>query len=327
ANIPEVEDRGVHNRNGGDEGEQVKRKDMRPHGVNHSRVIATPGSDSHKLKPHHAECSLFSPEETSHQPTQPEAEAATPDKPTNQKSRHEELKERAKLLLEQARKDAGLDTPVRSAQKPSEPVSPGSPEKEATKPIPSPSSPTQSNEEKQKRLRERAKLLIEEARASLDQTKGITRQSSTTSEGSQDTDRESVLRKAQPKAKRITSSQLFVMRSVTLDATKSEVPKKLDLKLKRFSVKRTDLVSQLSQDKTPSPQEEVKPVNGRKVITPVSPLSFSGEISIDGSEGSGDTRDSLDFDELMSKRDEVSHKLFLCYEILNVTSCNLFRWM
>ncbi|XP_069114980.1 EH domain-binding protein 1-like isoform X2 [Argopecten irradians] len=229
---------------------------------------------------------------------------STPDKPTNQKSRHEELKERAKLLLEQARKDAGLDTPVRSAQKPSEPVSPGSPEKEATKPIPSPSSPTQSNEEKQKRLRERAKLLIEEARASLDQTKGITRQSSTTSEGSQDTDRESVLRKAQPKAKRITSSQLFVMRSVTLDATKSEVPKKLDLKLKRFSVKRTDLVSQLSQDKTPSPQEEVKPVNGRKVITPVSPLSFSGEISIDGSEGSGDTRDSLDFDELMSKRDE-----------------------
>ncbi|XP_033733958.1 EH domain-binding protein 1-like [Pecten maximus] len=233
---------------------------------------------------------------------------STPDKPENRKSRHEELKERAKLLLEQARKDAGLDIPVRSVQRSPEKEktkeSPSSPEKEPIKPTPSPSSPTQSNEEKQKRLRERAKLLIEEARASLDQTKSIERQSSTASEGSQDTDKESVLRK--PKAKRITSSQLFVMRSVTLDANSREVPKKLDLKLKKFSVKRTDLVSQLSQDKTPSPQqEEVKPVNGRKVITPVSPLSFSGDISIDGSEGSGDTRDSLDIDELLSKRDEV----------------------
>ncbi|XP_021353630.1 EH domain-binding protein 1-like isoform X2 [Mizuhopecten yessoensis] len=234
---------------------------------------------------------------------------STPDKPTNRKSRHEELKERAKLLLEQARKDAGLDSPVRPV--PKSPVketpkeAPRSPEKESTSSAPSPSSPTQSNEEKQKRLRERAKLLIEEARASLDQTKSIERQSSTASEGSLDTDKESVIRKPRPKAKRITSSQLFVMKSVTFDATNRELPKKLDLKLKKFSVKRTDLVSQLSQDKTPSPQQEdVKPINGRKVITPISPLSFSGEISVDGSEGSGDMRDSLDFDEMLSKRNE-----------------------
>ncbi|XP_060062682.1 EH domain-binding protein 1-like [Ylistrum balloti] len=235
---------------------------------------------------------------------------STPDKVTNRKSRHEELKERAKLLLEQARKDVGLDLPIRPVQKSqgleTTKEAPRSPEKESTQSTPSPSSPTQSSEEKQKRLRERAKLLIEEARASLDQTKSIERQSSTTSDGSLDSDKASVLRR--PKAKRITSSQLFVMKSVTLDATNREVPKKLDLKLKKFSVKRTDLVSQLSQEKTPSPQqEEIKPVNGRKVITPVSPLSFSGEISIDGSEGSGDTHDSLDLDELMSKRDEVSN--------------------
>lgn len=72
-------------------------------------------------------------------------------KEEQRKSRQEELKERAKFLLDQARKDAGIGETQNS------------PAKEAEEDV------SVETEDKQKRLKERARQLIEEARAGIGQ--------------------------------------------------------------------------------------------------------------------------------------------------------------
>eukprot|EP00105_Crassostrea_gigas_P003181 XP_011415951.1 PREDICTED: EH domain-binding protein 1 isoform X5 [Crassostrea gigas] len=72
-------------------------------------------------------------------------------KEEQRKSRQEELKERAKFLLDQARKEAGIGETQ------------SSPAKEAEKDV------SVETEDKQKRLKERARQLIEEARAGIGQ--------------------------------------------------------------------------------------------------------------------------------------------------------------
>ncbi|KAJ8308401.1 hypothetical protein KUTeg_013275 [Tegillarca granosa] len=93
-----------------------------------------------------------------------------PEEETNRKPRHEELKERAKLLLEQARKDA-----LTTTNKPEPNTN--------TEIVESKTSPSKDDDEKQKRLRERAKQLIEEARAGIGKPE-LERQSSTASQSS-----------------------------------------------------------------------------------------------------------------------------------------------
>ncbi|XP_061165765.1 EH domain-binding protein 1-like isoform X3 [Saccostrea echinata] len=72
-------------------------------------------------------------------------------KEEDRKSRQEELKERAKFLLEQARKEAGIGE------------TPSSPAKEVEK------EESEETDDKQKRLKERARQLIDEARAGIGQ--------------------------------------------------------------------------------------------------------------------------------------------------------------
>lgn len=74
-----------------------------------------------------------------------------PKQEEQRKSRQEELKERAKFLLDQARKEAGIGETQ------------SSPAKEAEKDV------SVETEDKQKRLKERARQLIEEARAGIGQ--------------------------------------------------------------------------------------------------------------------------------------------------------------
>lgn len=74
-----------------------------------------------------------------------------PKQEEQRKSRQEELKERAKFLLDQARKEAGIGETQ------------SSPAKEAEKDV------SVESEDKQKRLKERARQLIEEARAGIGQ--------------------------------------------------------------------------------------------------------------------------------------------------------------
>ncbi|KAJ8308398.1 hypothetical protein KUTeg_013272 [Tegillarca granosa] len=83
-------------------------------------------------------------------------------------------------------------------------------------------------------------------------------------------------------------------------------PNKPDLKLKKFNLKKPDIVSQLSQDKTPSPTEQPdiskETTTNKKTITPSSPLSFTGSDFSRDDDDSSSNRDSIDIEEFLSKK-------------------------
>ncbi|XP_061165759.1 EH domain-binding protein 1-like isoform X2 [Saccostrea echinata] len=199
-------------------------------------------------------------------------------KEEDRKSRQEELKERAKFLLEQARKEAGIGE------------TPSSPAKEVEK------EESEETDDKQKRLKERARQLIDEARAGIGQP-----EVNLPKRPSKDLTTEEAACKSTLRMRRIVRTPgLFVIKSESLSLSNGEA-KKPELKLKRFSLKQPDLTSSLTAS---TKSEEL--VENKVVHSPSS--DFSLTESSEGSREDGDyssTPDSLEFeDHVEKKKDE-----------------------
>ncbi|XP_062568656.1 EH domain-binding protein 1-like isoform X1 [Saccostrea cucullata] len=196
-------------------------------------------------------------------------------KEDDRKSRQEELKERAKFLLEQARKEAGIGE------------TPGSPAKEVEKEV------SEETDDKQKRLKERARQLIDEARAGIGQP-----EVNLPKRPSKDLTTEEAACKSTLRMRRIVRTPgLFVIKTESLSLSNGET-KKPEIKLKRFSLKQPDLTSSLS-----SSTKSEEAVENRVVQSPSSEFSLTG--SSDGSREEGDfssTPDSLEFEDHMEKK-------------------------
>ena len=208
--------------------------------------------------------------------------------PTNNKARHEELKERARLLLEKARQDVDIkdNKPNNSSQ-----------DKPST---------NQEDDEKKQRLKERARQLIEETRASIGKPQVSLSNPSVSSsqKGKGITDSVKPI-----KARRITaSSQLFKARHELSCTSSLENSLKSDTKLKRLSLKKPNLTTHLSNDKTLSPQLYEADKEKKKVV-PESQISFTMSLSsefsrYDDNDDSSDNPDSLEQDILHMRKKE-----------------------
>ncbi|KAK3093307.1 hypothetical protein FSP39_013923 [Pinctada imbricata] len=205
------------------------------------------------------------------------------DEEGRRKSRQEELKERAKYLLEQARREAGIggsqdDTDNNKTQ-----------EKVERQPS------VQDDEEKQKRLKERARQLIEEARSSIGQPEVPLPKTAS-------------LRR--PNAE-IASEPIDSLPKKNGDVNDM----KAGLKLKKFNLKTPDLTKSLSptddgKDKTLSPQSTEESVVGESLTssrTPSSVTSHTGssEYSHEEEEAyspSGSSQSSFEYEDLVRKK-------------------------
>ncbi|XP_076442759.1 EH domain-binding protein 1-like [Babylonia areolata] len=103
-----------------------------------------------------------------HQAPPPFPQGWAPDRPASlvsnkESSRHSELKERAKLLLERARQETQQSTHIGASATTTTTTATA-----AAPPVSSPKTETEKEQERQRRLRERARALIAEARASQD---------------------------------------------------------------------------------------------------------------------------------------------------------------
>lgn len=193
--------------------------------------------------------------------------------PTNNKARHEELKERAKLLLEKAKQDAVVET--NDSKQTNSKNETGSKNKE--------------EEEKKQRLKERARQLIEETRASIGKPQMSLGNPSVS---------------ISQKEKGVTDSETPLTSSL-------ESSLKSDNRVKRLSLKKPDLSTHLSKDKTPSPQtseQDNSNKQDKKRVIPDTRISFSMSMSSefpveeDGGD-SGDNLNSLE-EEVMLRRKE-----------------------
>ncbi|XP_056021424.1 EH domain-binding protein 1-like isoform X8 [Ostrea edulis] len=194
------------------------------------------------------------------------------------KSRQEELKERAKFLLDQARKEAGIGE------------TPSSPAKEVEK------EDSVEADGKQKRLKERARQLIEEARAGIGQPEMILPKRPSKDLTSEEATCNSTLR-----MRRIVRTPgLFIIKSEPLSHINGEA-KKPELKLKKISLKQPNLTSSLTT--TTKGDETGEESTENKVVQ--SPSDFSLTESSEGSREEDDmssTEDSLEFDDHMEKK-------------------------
>ncbi|XP_076099632.1 EH domain-binding protein 1-like isoform X4 [Mytilus galloprovincialis] len=209
--------------------------------------------------------------------------------PTNHKARHEELKAKAKILLEKAKQDAIVETKEN---------------KQNTKDT---GKASQEEEDKKLRLKERARQLIEETRASIGKPQMSDMNPSVSSSQRTKINTDAV---KPTKARRITaSSQLFKARHEASVTATTEPSVKGDSKLKRLSLKKVDLSTPFSKDKTPSPQvsEPDKAVlnnkqEKRKVIPAVN-ISYSMDFPKEDCGDSSDNTESLE-EELLYKKNE-----------------------
>ncbi|XP_052058419.1 EH domain-binding protein 1-like isoform X2 [Mytilus californianus] len=213
----------------------------------------------------------------------------TEKQPTNHKARHEELKAKAKILLEKAKQDAIVET------------------KENKQNTNETGKASQEEEDKKHRLKERARQLIEETRASIGKPQMSDMNPSVSSSQRTKINTDSV---KPTKARRITaSSQLFKARHEASVIASTESSVKGDSKLKRLSLKKVDLSTPFSKDKTPSPQvsEPDKAVlnnkqEKRKVVPAVN-ISYSMEFSKEDGGDSSDNTESLEEDVLYKKNE------------------------
>ncbi|XP_034326498.2 EH domain-binding protein 1-like isoform X9 [Crassostrea angulata] len=205
-----------------------------------------------------------------------------PKQEEQRKSRQEELKERAKFLLDQARKEAGIGETQ------------SSPAKEAEKDV------SVETEDKQKRLKERARQLIEEARAGIGQP-----EVSLPKRPSQDLTTENDSCKSTLRMRRIVRTPgLFIIKSESLSLNNGET-NKTERTLKKFSLKQPMLTSSLTETaKQEESAREVSPENEMVHSTSDFSLTESSEGSRDEDDSSS-SPDSLDIDNHVErKKDE-----------------------
>ncbi|CAC5404770.1 EH domain-binding protein 1-like protein 1,EH domain-binding protein 1 [Mytilus coruscus] len=193
----------------------------------------------------------------------------TEKQPTNNKARHEELKAKAKILLEKAKQEAIVET------------------KENKQNTSETGKASQEEEDKKHRLKERARQLIEETRASIGKPQMSDINPSVSSS---------------QRTKINTESEASVTASI-------ESSVKGDSKLKRLSLKKVDLSTPFSKDNTPSPQvsQPDKAVlnnkQEKKKVVPAVNISYSMEFSKEDGGDSSDNTESLEEDLLYKKNE------------------------
>ncbi|XP_067682796.1 EH domain-binding protein 1-like isoform X2 [Haliotis asinina] len=201
------------------------------------------------------------------------------------KSRHEELKERARQLLEQARREATLKKSVSTES------APGAEQEDA------------KDEDRQKRLRERARKLIAEARAGIGSPEpSFDRQSSTDSKSGEPDSSTKVLKPSttEPvsiKAYRLAPRVHYIERR---QSSGDEENKSTDVKLKKITLAKPNLSVGLSTNgsadseerrRTPEVEQRSNPFDREnEVVERVSTgdQGYDANLGSDGEEGDSD---------------------------------------
>nr|XP_022330026.1 EH domain-binding protein 1-like isoform X4 [Crassostrea virginica] len=198
-------------------------------------------------------------------------------KEEERKSRQEELKERAKYLLDQARKDAGIGEPH------------SSPVKESEKEV------SVEAEDKQKRLKERARQLIEEARAGIGHP-----EVNLPKRPSKDLTEENASCKSTLRMRRIVRTPgLFIIKSEPLSLSNGNTSKS-ERTLKKFSLKQPVLPSSVSSSLQDDGSGET--VESKMVQSPSDLSLTESSNSSQQSDDISSSQDSLDSENHLGKK-------------------------